>query len=291
MKEKNRNLYLLKLLTASDEFQTDIVQIRKESSIPPKGFLNNEELIKWYEKLYQDTEDFWESEDYKKRRKKLLLLRKKDCAKFIIEEEHLNNEAPINKFNNSVEKIVGKYNLPYNFLDVIRAYIYHNKIIPLYLPYSNFAISYSLNEDGRAKWVDLRTYSRLTEKEIRKAIKNLRATQEYCLPPALNINIKIRKDIDMVLEIEKEMRNTDRRRKEGKADSYLVKVRKQYGEKVYRKTIRKQQAEGIKSIKRKINKHKSREIAKKIFGTSEKENLVRQIYSRLQKERKKLFEI
>ncbi len=289
----SKNLDIIKLLVSWDKFQVDLLQLRKDFSIPPEGFSSNEEFKKWDEKLCRDSDAFWETEDYKNRRKKLLLLRKKDYRQFLIEQELINEDVPINKFNRAIRNLVNKYHLPYNFLDAIRMYVYHNKIASIFLPSTNFSLS--LDPEGRkgtARWIEIRTYALLTEKEIRSAVKSLRSFQKHYFSPNLTQDVRVHKNIDVAIDIEKEMKNTDRiRRKEGKADSYLEKVRKQHGEKAYREAIRKQRAEGIKPIKRKINKYRSREIAKKIFGTPEKENLVRQIYSRLQKERKRLFEI
>ena len=66
---------------------------------------------------------------------------------------------------------------------------------------------------------------------------------------------------------------------------YLEEVKKQYGEKEFERVKRL----NPQLIEKEIIKYTSKEIAKKIFGTPKKEALVRQIYSRLRKERKKRF--
>ncbi len=285
-----KNLDKIKLLVSWDKFQVDLLQLRKDFSIPSEGFSSNEEIKKWDKKLSQDSDAFWETEDYKNRRKKLLLLRKKDYRQFLIEQELINEDVPINKFNRAIRNLVNKYHLPYNFLDAIKMYVYHNKIASVFLPSTNFSLSFDPEgRKGKTRWIEIKTYALVTEKEIRSAVKSLRNLQKLYFSPNLTQNVRVHKNIDVAIAIEKEKKNIDRKREKEKASSYLEKVRKQYGEKMYRKTIRERQTEGIKLIKR-INKNTSREIAKKIFGTPEKENLVRQIYSRLQKERKRLFE-
>ena len=112
-----KNLDKIKLLVSWDKFQVDVLQLRKDFSIPPKGFLSTKELKKWDKKLSRDSDAFWETEDYKNRRKKLLLLRKKDYRQFLIEQELINKEVPINKFNQAIKNLVSKYHLPYNFVN------------------------------------------------------------------------------------------------------------------------------------------------------------------------------
>lgn len=284
-----KNLDTIKLLVSWDKFQVDLLQLRKDFSIPSEGFFNSEELKKWHEKLCQDSDDFWTTEDYRNRRKKLLLLRKKDYRQFLIEQEFINKEVPINRFNQSIKNLAKKYNLPYNFLDAIKMYIYHNKIVSIFLPIANFSLC--IDPEGRkgtAKWIELKTYARLTEKEIRRAMNSLRELQKHYLPAVLTEDIRKHQDTDKAIYIEKEM-NKRIRKTEEKPDSYLEKVRKRYGEEEYKRTIKKWRAEGIEPMKKEIIKYTSREIAKKIFGSEKKANLVRQIYSRLQKEREKRF--
>lgn len=217
---ENKNLYIMKLLTSSEEFKTDVAEIRKTSSIPSNGFPNNEEAKKWNNKLLQ-------------------------------------NEAKLNEFQDRIEKITDKYRLPYSFLEAIKFYVYFDRITSVYLPSSSFA--FSVNPSGRknkAKWVELKTYARLTEKEIREAIKILREMQDYYLPPNLSRDIRVHKNIDHAIKAEKEMAKKKRKTEED-FESIL--------------------------------KHTSAEIAEDIFGNVAKANLVRQMCRRIKKEREELF--
>lgn len=258
MKNKtNKNLYLMKLLVSADEFQAEVAQIRKNTGIPDGGFLDNKKLRKWQRKLEKDSDG-------------------------LMEKGRPVGELPINKFYDSIEALVVKYNLPYNFLSAVKAYILLGKIISLYLPASSYAIAFSPKK-GKAKWIDLRVYSRLTEKEIRQAIKDLRIDQGHYLTPALNLDIRIRKNIDVVLDMGEKMKK--RRLKAGEIVSdYLEKVRKQYGENQY-KLAKKTNPSHITKIK----KYTSENIAKETLNDKKRDYLIRQINSRLRKERKKLF--
>lgn len=255
----NKNLYLMKLLVSADKFQAEVAQIRASAGITDGGFLNDDEFRGWQKKLEKNSDT-------------LLKKGRPIC------------ELPINKFYNSMETLVGKYNLPYNFLNALKTYILRNKIIPLYLPSSGYAIAFSPKK-GRAKWIDLRVYSRLTEKEIRQAIKDLRADQEHYLSPALNMDIRIRKDINLVLEMAEKMKNR-RLKMEEIPNDYLKKVREQYDEKQY-KLAKKENPSYITKVK----KYTSGSIAKEFFNDKKKSYRIRQINSRLCKERKKLFGI
>ncbi len=281
----NKNLDTMKILVSWDKFNLDVLKLRKVFSIPPKGFSNNEKIKKWNKKLSQDSDAFWETKDYKNKRKKLLLLKKKNYTQFLIEQDLINKEVPINKFNQAIKNLIKKYNLPYNFLETIRLYIYHNKILPIFLPVENFSLCVDTEaRNGTAKWVEIKAYTRLTEKDIRNAMNGLRKLQKHFLPPVLTGDIRKHQDVDRALTIEREMQKRIKKIYQ-KPDSYLETVKKQYG---------KEEFERVKKlnpqrVEREIIKYTSKEISKKIFGTSKKDALVRQIYSRLQKERKKRF--
>lgn len=281
----SKNLDTMKLLISWNKFQADVLQLRKDFSMSPEGFLNSEELKKWDKKLCQNSDDFWETKDYKNRKKKLLLLKEKKYRQFLIEQEIINNEVPINKFNQSIKDLLKKYNLPYNFLDAIKMYIYHNKITSIFLPGTNFSLS--LDPEGRkgmAKWIEIRTYARLTEKEIRDAVNSLRELQKHYLPSALTKDIRKHQDIDKAIDIEKEMKQRIRKTYQ-KPDWYLEQVKKRYGKEEFERTKKL----NPQRMEKEIIKYTSKEIAKKFFGDPRKENLVRQIHSRLQKEREKRF--
>ena len=284
-RQNNKNLDTIKLLVSWDKFQTDTLQLRKDFSIPPKGFLHTKDLKKWDEKLCRDSDTFWETEDYKNKRKKLLLLRKKDYRQFLIEQNLINKEVPINKFNQSIKNLIKKYNLPYIFLNAIKSYIYHNKISTIFPPCTNFSLCLDPEaRKGSARWVEIRIYSQLTEREIRNAINDLRGFQKHYLPPLLTKDTRKHHGIDKAIAIEKEMKRRIKKTYQ-RPNRYLEEVKKQYGEKEFERVKRL----NPQLIEKEIIKYTSKEIAKKIFGTPKKEALVRQIYSRLRKERKKRF--
>lgn len=283
-KVANKNLDAIKLLVSWDKFQNDINQIRKEFGIHSDGFVSDSESEIWQNKLLKESDVFLESEYYKKTRKKLQLLRKKDYGTFLSIQESLNSKMPLNKFNGCLKRMVKKYNLPYNFLGFIETYIYYNKISSTSLPVYNFEIS--IDPEGRknsAKWISIKAYAVLSEKEIRIAIKDLRNLQKHYLPLPITQNIKIKKDIDKEIVIEKEMNRRINKAIE-KPDSYLKEVRKQYGEKEY-KRVKKLNSNKVEIIE----KYTSSEIAKQFFGSRKKSASVRKIYSRIQKEREKRF--
>ena len=155
----------------------------------------------------------------------------------------------------------------------------------IFLPSTNFSLS--LNPEARkgtAKWVEIRAYTRLTEEEIRNAMIILREFQKHYLPPQLTEDIRKHQDIDKAIAIEKEMRRRIKKTYQ-KPDWYLQQVRKKYGEEEFERVKKLNPTR----IEKEIIKYTSKEIAKKFFGSSKKAGLVRQIYSRLQKERVKRF--
>jgi hypothetical protein len=281
----NKNLDTMKLLTSWDKFQVDVGKIREDFSIPLEGFSSGEEAKNWDKNLCQSSDDFWETKYYRDKRKELLLLKEKDYRQFIIEQKFVNDEVPINKFNQSIESLVIKYHLPYNFLSTIRIYVCYGKITSMFLPATNFSLSFDPSgRKGTAKWVEIKTYAQLTEKEIRDAVKFLRHMQKHYLPPTLTKDVRIHQDIDRAIKIEKEMKQRIKKIVE-KPDWYLGLVKKQHGEKKFEEVKK----NNLWRVEKELVKYTSKEISNKFFGTPKKADLVRQIYSRLQKERKKRF--
>jgi len=293
-----RNLDTMKLLVSWDNFQSNIVKIRNKSDIPTEGFKNNQEIEKWWDRLGEKSDNFFTTNDYLAKRKKLLYLKKRSYGEFLKEQEWINSEIPINKFHKRVDEIIQKYKLPYNFRDFIEKYILCNKISA---PSTNFALSFNFGPERKLeletgkdwkdqiRWISLITYARLTEREIRLATKELRDHQKHYLSPTLTQDIRVHTDIDKAIAIEKKMDKRIRKTEEKSTNGYLEEVKKKYGEKKYKETVKLWREQGLKPTKKEVIRITSKEIAKEFFGSTLKANLVRQIYSRVKKERFKRF--
>jgi len=294
-----RNLDTMKLLVSWDKFQSDTERIRSKSDIPMGGLKTGQEIEKWWDRLGEKSDKFFAAtDDYLAKRKRLLYLKKRRYRDFLKEQENINAEVPVNKFHKGIDEIIKKYRLPYNFRGFIEKYILSNKISA---PSTNFVFSFSFHpgrtlelETGKnwkeqIKGISLITYARLTEKEIRFAVKELRSHQKYYLPPTVTQDVRVHIDIDKAIEIEQKMKKREWKLKK-RYIGYLAELEKaSQKSEYYKKEFEKWKKKRPNEIEKEIKKYTSKEIAKEYFGTEEKAPLVRQIYSRVKKEREKRF--
>jgi hypothetical protein len=275
----------LKLLFSFDQFLADIKIIRKNFDIPLNGFEEGKDCGKWLHNLAEKTdlriEEILRDQELRK-------LWQNNGIEYRKRKDILINEAPLNKYRNTLKDLVKKYTLPFNLLDAIELFILYNKPSVI-APSSNFSLS--MNPEARkntAEYISIKAYAPLTEKEIKIATEMLRSMQKHYLPKSVSRDIKTKHDVDKMLEIEAEMKKRLFKRTESYTD-YLALLKKSYdrgdiNERQFKETKKKH----LHDIKIE-EKYTSREISKIFFGSHQKAYLVRQICSRLAKERKIRF--
>lgn len=170
-------------------------------------------------------------------------------------------------FLNAAEELFNKTNLPYHFITDFINYLIINVIKA---PILNYGIA--IEERGKwAKWIGLRTYMRLTKKEMERAVQELLFMQRMYFKKEWSGEYRpkrIDRDKQLQLKTEMEQRVLE--------DKYLKSIKSQYGKKEYEKA-------------RKVNKsvrYTSRDVAKKILGSGSKKRAatVRQRCSRFKKQ-------
>jgi len=198
-----------KLLITLPCFQKDIKRIRGELNIPENGIGESANSHRsWYEKeIIQKGDKLSNSKRFLEELKKISILRQKDYPEYIKRNWILHDQMPVNKLNNRLEELINKYKLPANFKDALfgglRMYIIKNSIIP---PTNNWVIEQNTREKGTAvKWISIKTYASLSQKELRDAIDTLKHTQKYYFPRSLTVDTRAKPQFDRDLEIFKEL--------------------------------------------------------------------------------------
>lgn len=122
------------LLASRPDFQADVIQLRKNWHIPPKGFDEKDHVSieKWWAWL-GEQDDEWHKVKWPKYREELKQLEKDALAvkvpypSFVDRKEAINLDKPINAFYNDIRKLRNKYDLGPSWKDGLRSYIHTNK--------------------------------------------------------------------------------------------------------------------------------------------------------------------
>jgi len=203
-----KNEVRFKLLVTLLNFQNDIKAIRDEFNIPPDGFSDDKTSGEWYEnEIIEKTDKIISSQKFRKAKEELATLR--DHAEYLKREWELNDKIPLFKMRHRKEMLGKKYRLPANFYEDeyigLSAYIIRNDVIP---PINNWLIqhdSYPHDEKGTAKWLAIKTYAPLSQKEVKDAMDWLTSLQKHYFPKEIIIDSRIKKQFDRDLSIFKEL--------------------------------------------------------------------------------------
>lgn len=212
-----------------------------------------------------------------------------------------------NKIEEDLHIMGEKFNLPYSLMrSQVIFYIKHNQwgfdtSCPkeFYEPSLMTPVNYRVRNEPRAigdgngkiikysKTVSLITYARLSTKEEKMAIKELRQDQKRYLDPILTKQVRQKKNIERDIAVEKEM--ATRKPSEEKITGYLKLAKKEY-EKGLKTTekfnkIKKLHPNDVEIIKSKTSK----DIARNILGNKKHADNARQIVSRIKKKKEKMF--
>ena len=118
-----KNEMKMKLLVALPLFQKDVIQIRREFSIPEGGFgKDNTAYRAWHrKKFYEESDEIQNGESYRKEEASLKTDQWEGRLKPKEYEERkwkLLDRVPINALHHRLENLRKKYHLPYNFISV-----------------------------------------------------------------------------------------------------------------------------------------------------------------------------
>lgn len=203
-----KNEIRFKLLVNLTSFQEDIKKIRKELKIPLGGFNDEEGFQSWDERvLTAESDRVILSKSFREQSIKVGALEAKDYGEFLKQKWLLHDKIPINRLNNRLEQLCSTYKLPANFgernfrLSRLFGYITMNEIVP---PSNNWVIQ--PDPDGRrgtTKWLSIKTYAPLSNKEFTEAKEMLISLQNHYFPKTITLTQRAKDNFDRDLEIYK----------------------------------------------------------------------------------------
>ena len=141
-----------------------------------------------------------------------------------------------------------------------------------------------------SKTVSLITYARLTTQELKYALEDLKFTQKKCMDPEFTKHTRQSKDIERDLQIVTEMQTRERPHKKEVLNDYLKIVKSQYQKGFlsgadYKKAIK----SNPHDLSFRVEGKTSADIAVVHLGGRKHADNARQIVSRLDKKRTRLF--
>lgn len=247
-----KNLDNIKLLFSHKPFREDLIKIRKNLCIPENGFTKDEEAQKWevgtdiLDDLSMNSLAFLNQEQKIAGKIESGEISQKMGNKQI---KLLYTKLMCNYFTDSVNFLIEKFHIPYNYEQTIRRYVIFNEI--MFVPAQNYAVSnYLFNKKNKSsKPVTINIYAKLTNEEIKQLKKSIERFGEN-LPEFQPL-----KNIDKRLELEEMIENRH----------YFNEV---------------EQAEG---------EYKTSDIASDFFGNENKKKKVYDTKRDLRREREKRF--
>lgn len=198
-----KNLDNMKLLASYHEFQKDIKEARKFLEIPDSGFKTDKDVQVWTRETDDKSDEIFAS---KKFQVQLRMIRekldKKEIGLRVAEKQSkfLHNEIPWNYLTNTTYFLCQKYNVPENYSDYLRQYIFFNTInAPMY----NFGGGEypAMTSPKQNRFIPFKIYTRLTDSDLRDLKQDVEFYGKH-LPRFQAI-----KDIDKKLRIEEWLKN------------------------------------------------------------------------------------
>jgi exonuclease VII large subunit len=113
----------IKVLVSKPSFLNAVLILRKKWKIPNEGFRSQTDLDKWYQKINEDTEEYF-NQFWPSKRQKLVELKSK--GNFLEHKKTLdefNNKAPRNVFLIDVKKLTQKQKLSPRWTDGIKRFL------------------------------------------------------------------------------------------------------------------------------------------------------------------------
>jgi len=196
-----KNMDNMKLLVSYPATLEIIEETRANLGMPMDGFRTSDSSFRaWYDSYIQKTDDVRESKEFIKKEQAIKTkwrehkISPKSARKML---DRLFHKVPLHYFGFQVRRIIRQFNVPENYEQNIKSYIYFGKITA---PCSNFIIGpYNGNELMRKTHrVPITIYAKLTDSDLREIKLNV---NKYFGKDNLPF-IQDSKNIDRDLEIE-----------------------------------------------------------------------------------------
>jgi hypothetical protein len=125
-KANKRQKQVIKVLVSKPSFIDVITVLRKKWKIPEQGIQSQTELDKWYQRLNEDTEQYFDKK-WPSKRKGLIELRSKgSLAEYKKVQDDFNNNAPRNAFLIDIKRLAHEQKLSPRWVDGIKRYLLFN---------------------------------------------------------------------------------------------------------------------------------------------------------------------
>ncbi len=204
--QKNWDNFLL--VSTYQPFKKRVMEVREHLNIPETGFDADEKVSVWHHQKAKQSDEIMDSHDFQKR---IRIIRTKFENQEITprearrESKELHLSLPFNFLTHSTKELAKEFNLPESYQNTIRGYILRNKIS--FTPATNFTIGPWDPEDSPsdARYVPLRIYTKLTEKDLQEIKEEVNKYFGKDLPSFKNIQ-KLERNINIeTVDIEGEL--------------------------------------------------------------------------------------
>lgn len=125
-KTSNRQRQFIKVLVSKPSFVNAIVALRKKWGIPEQGIQSQSELDKWYQKLEEDTEQYFDKQWPSKRQELIELRSKGNLTEHKKAQDDFNNDVPRNAFLIDIKRLAHEQKLSPRWVDGIKQYLLFN---------------------------------------------------------------------------------------------------------------------------------------------------------------------
>lgn len=245
----------LKLLFSDKEFNNYVMNVRKTLDIPRDGFFSDKEVEKWFARDYEITDQIVDENTPKLRKLKKSLDEDKITYKEYKEKvDEINLRIPTNYLSSELKNILLKFNLPANYKESIRSYIFYN--IPIFKFLSPINFRRGTKEDRKENSVSITFYSKITDQDLKLAKKVVNGFFKNTLPKVSPL-----KDIDLKLKIKEYYDNRDVYN-EGDDEYYRLDV-KEIIENIKADTGRKVNPSDVYEVVRALNNLSNKRFKKK----------------------------
>jgi hypothetical protein len=163
-----KNIMLMRLLTLVPEFQKDVRTMRKQCGIKESGLDSEKDAYEWLNKNKFNFYDDMPTGFYQEPRKS-------------------------NIFKEKVFELGEKFNLPYHFYNsAVIGVGYHILTDYIRVPATNWIIDSEFRKEGGApRWVGIKAYAPLSNKEIGEATTELRRMQRRLMDKQITRSTRI----------------------------------------------------------------------------------------------------
>lgn len=169
-KAYDRNLKNFKLLIAYDEFQKDVIDIRKRLNIGTSGLCADNPKINWIDWAEKQSDEILNSKSFLEQEARIEKQFSEGKIGMKQRYKHMKlwySKAPLLDLNASIDSIIEKYHLPLNYKYHIKVYVVGGEISAPEKNWKANAVP-SYNDSDKARSLSITVYSQLAKDELKE---------------------------------------------------------------------------------------------------------------------------